>query len=433
MNNRTWMSRSLAGTAVMMLGFTLAGCGGGGGDASTRPENELHLAVYGDASNKVEQAMVDKFNETSDVKVVLDTIPGADYQTKLQTIIDTDSAPDIFFNWGGGSIANFVKADLLMPLDDLIEEDPQLKDAFLPSVFETAVIDDKSYGIPMRGTQPVMLFNNSEVLEQAGIDAPPATWDELLEDVEKLKAAGVTPIALGAADQWPTQMWFQYVFDRVAGEDLFQAALDGDTSVWDSEESREALGKLRELVDAGAFGTNFDSVKFTDGGSPTLLSSGRAGFELMGSWAYATHLDANPEFAENALGYSEFPAIEGGEGDPDNLAGNTNNFYSVHKDTRYPEEAGEFLKLMYSDEFVQEQIAIGNLPTTTNTEQFLDQASNPEYAKYQFDLVKEAPHFQLSWDQAYPPEATVTIHTAVSQFFSGQIDEDGFIKAMQSL
>ncbi|MEC5198816.1 xylobiose transport system substrate-binding protein [Arthrobacter sp. PL16] len=433
MNNRTWMSRSLAGTAVMMLGFTLAGCGGGGGDASGRPENELHLAVYGDASNKVEQAMVDTFNETSDVKIVLDTIPGADYQTKLQTIIDTDSAPDIFFNWGGGSIANFVEADLLMPLDDLIEEDPQLKEAFLPSVFETAVVDDKSYGIPMRGTQPVMLFNNSEVLQQAGIDAPPATWDELLEDVEKLKAAGVTPIALGGADQWPTQMWFQYVFDRVAGEGLFQAALDGDTEVWDSEESREALGKLRELIDAGAFGTNFDSVKFTDGGSPTLLSSGRAGFELMGSWAYATHLDANPEFAENVLGYSEFPAIEGGEGDPDNLAGNTNNFYSIHKDTRYPEEAAEFLKLMYSDEFVQEQIAIGNLPTTTNTEEFLGEASNPEYAKYQFDLVKEAPHFQLSWDQAYPPEATVTIHTAVAQFFSGQIDEDGFIKAMQSL
>ncbi len=357
--------------------------------------------------------MVDTFNETSDVKIVLDTIPGADYQSKLQTIIGTNSAPDILFNWGGGSIANFVEADLLLPLDDFIEEEPQLRDAFLPAVFDTAVIDGQAYGVPMRGTQPVMLFNNSEVLEQVGIDAPPATWDELLDDVETLKAAGITPIALGGADQWPTQMWFQYVFDRVAGEDLFQSALEGNTDVWDSEESRTALGMQRDLVDAGAFGTNFASVKFTDGGSPALLASGRAGFELMG--------------------YSEFPAIEGGEGDPDNLAGNTNNFYSIHKDTRYPEEAAEFLKLMYSDEFVKEQVAIGNLPTTTNTEKFLGEAADPEYAKYQFDLVQNAPHFQLSWDQAYPPEATVTIHTAVSQFFSGQIDEDGFIKAMQGL
>ena len=113
--------------------------------------------------------------------------------------------------------------------------------------------------------------------------------------------------------------------------------------------------------------------------------------------------------------------------------GNTNNYYSVLKDTRYPDTVRDFLKLMYSDEFVQEQLAIGNLPTTTNTEQFLDQAANTEYAKFQYGLVEDAPNFQLSWDQAYPPAATPTIHSAVSDFFAGSIDEDGFISAMQSL
>lgn len=432
MNKHGWVARSLAGGAALALGLTMAGCSGGNGAAS-RPENEIHIAMYGDAGNTVEQKLIDTFNATSEVKVVLDKIPGAEYQSKLQTIIDTPTAPDIFFNWGGGSIKNFVDADLLLPLDDFIKEDPQLKDAFLPSVFETAVIDDKAYGIPMRGTQPVMLFNNSKVLADAGIANPPETWEELLEDVKILKDKGITPIALGGADRWPTLMWVEYVYDRVAGEGLFQKALEGDTSVWESEESRKALAMLRELVDAGAFGTNFDSVKFTDGGSPALLASGKAGFELMGSWEYSTQQSSDPAFAADVLGYSEFPKIEGGLGDEDNLVGNTNNFYSVHKNTRYPEAVRDFLKLMYSDQFVQEQVGIGNLPTTTNTEKFLDKAADPEYAKYQFNLVKEAPSFQLSWDQAYPPEATVTIHTAVAQFFSGQIDEDGFIKAMQSL
>lgn len=432
MNHHGWVARSAAGSAALALGLAMAGCSGDSG-ASSRPENELHIAMYGDAGNTVEQKIVDTFNATSEVKVVLDTIPGAEYQSKLQTIIDTPTAPDIFFNWGGGSIKNFVEADLLMPLDDFIEEDPQLKEAFLPSVFETAVIDGKSYGIPMRGTQPVMLFNNSKVLADAGIANPPETWEELLADVKILKDKGITPIALGGGDRWPTLMWVEYVYDRVAGEGLFQKALDGDTSAWESEESRKALGMLRELIDAGAFGTNFDSMKFTDGGSPALLASGKAGFELMGSWAYSTHQSNDPAFAADVLNYSEFPEIEGGLGDADNLVGNTNNFYSVHKNTRYPEAAREFLKLMYSDQFVQEQVAIGNLPTTTNTEQFLDKAADPEYAKYQFNLVKDAPSFQLSWDQAYPPEASVTILTAVAEFFSGQIDEDGFIKAMQSI
>ena len=432
-NTTNWFRPAAAATSAVVLGLSLAACSSGGSEASNRPENEVHVLVYGDAGNTVEQAMVDQFNETSDVKVVLDTIPGAEYQSKLQTIIDTDSAPDIFFNWGGGSITDYVEADLLMPLDDFIAEDPQLKDAFLPSVFDAAVVDGKAYGIPMRGTQPVMLFSNEEVLASAGIDEAPETWDDLLADVEKLKAAGVTPIALGGADEWPTLMWVEYVYDRVAGPELFEAALGGDPSVWESDESREALGMLKDLVDTGAFGNNYQSVKFTDGGSASLLSSGQAGFELMGSWAYSTHRDAAPEFAANSLGYNEFPTVDGGKGDPANLVGNTNNFYSVLAETRYPDTVRDFLKLMYSDEFVQQQVGIGNLPTTTNTGDFLDEATNPDYAKYQLSLVENAPSFQLSWDQAYPPSATPAIHGAMADFFSGRIDEDGFIAAMQGL
>jgi xylobiose transport system substrate-binding protein len=432
MNNRgLWFKRAAAGGVAIALAATMAGCSGGA-SADSRPENEIHVAVYGDATNKVEEQIVASFNETSDVKVVLDKIPGADYQQKLQTVISTSSAPDIFFNWGGGSIQEFVDADLLLPLDDFIAEDPGLEDNFLSSVFNTAVVDDEPYGIPMRGTQPVMLFHNKTVLANAGLEVP-TTWDELLNAVEVLSAQGITPIALGGADQWPTQMWYQYVYDRVAGPELFASALAGETEVWESDESREALGMLQELIDAGAFGTNFDSVKFTDGGSPALLRSGKAAFELMGSWAYSTQQDADPEFAANELGYSAFPAIEGGKGDPANIAGNTNNFYSVIKDTRYPDTVRDFLKMMYSDEFVQAQLAIGNLPTTTNTEQFLDTAANPDYSRFQFELVQDAPSFQLSWDQAYPPSAGTPLKVAVQQFFNGQLDADGFISAMQAL
>jgi xylobiose transport system substrate-binding protein len=47
--------------------------------------------------------------------------------------------------------------------------------------------------------------------------------------------------------------------------------------------------------------------------------------------------------------------------------------------------------------------------------------------------VAAAPSFQLSWDQAYPPAASTPMHQAVQQFFNGQLDADGFIKAMQAL
>jgi xylobiose transport system substrate-binding protein len=284
----------------------------------------------------------------------------------------------------------------------------------------------------MRGTQPALLFNNKKVLASAGLSVP-RTWDDLINDVKVLKAKGLTPIALGGGDQWPSLMWFEYVFDRVAGPGLFQKALAGDKSAWAGPDSQKALGMLKQLIDAGAFGNHFDSVKFTDGGSPALLAKGKAAFELMGSWEYSTQQSNNPDFAKNDLGYSAFPTVSGGKGDPKDVVGNTNNFYSVVKKTRHPDAVAAFLKLMYSDEFVKAQLGIGNLPTTTNTANFLSTSASPDYSQFQFDLVKAAPSFQLSWDQAYPPAAATPLHTAVQKFFDGKSDANGFIQAMQSL
>ncbi|WP_083975521.1 extracellular solute-binding protein [Kitasatospora mediocidica] len=419
---------ALACAAALSL-VTACGSSGGSGSGGS---GVIHVLAYGDAGNTVEKSIVDTFNKTSKVKAVLDTIPGADYQSKLQTVINTPQAPDVFFNWGGGSIAPFVKAGLLMPLDDMIAKDPALKADFLPSVFNTAVIDGRSYGVPMRGTQPVLLFDNKKVLADAGL-TPPTTWDQLLDEVRTLKAKRITAIALGGGDQWPELMWFEYLFDRVAGPGVLQKAVGGDKSAWSSPESTKALGLLKQLIDAGAFGTTYDSVKFTDGGSPALLAKGKAAFELMGSWEYATQQSANPDFAKNQLGYSAFPSVADGQGDPNDLVGNTNNFYSVRSTTKYPDAVAQFLKLMYSDEFVKAQLAIGNLPTTTNTPKFLASSASPAYSQYQYDLVERAPSFQLSWDQAYPPAAMTPMHQAVQRFFDGQLDAGGFVAAMQAL
>ncbi|MET9179090.1 extracellular solute-binding protein [Kitasatospora aureofaciens] len=425
-------SKAAAITAVTALVLGTSAACGSGDSSSGAGDGTIHVLVYGDAANKVEKQLVDTFNKTSKVKAVLDTIPGADYQQKLQTVINTPRAPDVFFNWGGGSIQPFVKAGLLLPLDDFIAKDPGLKDNFLPSVFNSAVVDGKPYGVPMRGTQPVLLFHNKQVLADAGL-TPPKTWDDLVAATRTLKARGVTPIALGGGDQWPTLMWSEYLYDRIAGPGLFQRALGGDREAWAGEDSRRVLTTLKQLVDAGAFGSNYDSVKFTDGGSPALVAKGKAAFELMGSWYYSTQQDANPDFAKSGLGYTGFPALNGGKGDPADVVGNTNNFYSVLKRTKHPEAAAAFLKLMYPDEFVKAQLAIGNLPTTTSTVNFLDLSASPGYSKDQYELVKAAPSFQLSWDQAYPPSAMTPMYTAVQQFFDGRLDIDGFIKAMQAL
>jgi xylobiose transport system substrate-binding protein len=422
--------RVLAAATAMVMGLSLAACGNS--DSSGDNANTFHVLVYGDAANKVEKDIIAEFNKTSKVKAVLDTIPGADYQSKLQTIMNTKQAPDVFFNWGGGSIKPFVDAGLLEPLDDMMATQPKLKSMFLPSVLNAGKVDDKFYGIPMRGTQPVLLFDNKDVLKKAGIQQP-KTWDELLADIPKLKAAGVTPIADGGGDQWPTLMWFEYLYDRIAGPDLLKKALSGDKDVWASPDSKKALSMIKQLVDSGAFGKNYDSVKYTDGGSVSLVAKGKAAFELMGSWYFSQQQTDHPDFAKSGLEYTTFPTVSGGKGDPADIVGNTNNYYSVAKKAPHKEAIAKFLELMYSDRFVNDQLNIGNLPTTTNTKDQLKTSDNAKYLQYQYDMVDKAPSFQLSWDQAYTQDNATPMHQAIQQFFNGSIDENGFIKAMQAL
>ncbi len=413
----------------------LAGCAGSTGPSSSRPENEVHLLVFNDAAAEAETALAEKFNETSDVKIVVDKSPETEsvaYINGVRQSLGTPDAPDIFMSWGAAQIQDFVDSGALLSYNDWIDQTPALRDSFSPAVFDQEVIDGQAYGIPVRGTQPVFLFNNASVLSANGLK-PAATWDELLSQVSTLKAAGVTPIGLAGASQWPTLMWFQYVYAQTIGNDQVAKALAGDTSVWDSAGSREALTKLRALIDAGAFGTTFDSVDYDN--SPALLRSGKSAYELMGTWNYAVQAGADATFADTELGYSSFPAF--GSLPAGQLSGNVSNYYNVVADTRYPDTVKAFLQELYSPEFIQSQLALGNLPTTTDVGDYLADAPGTESAKkfleFTNDAVQAAPSFQLSWDQAVPTASKQGMLDAMSGFFSGTLDADGFVKALQGL
>jgi xylobiose transport system substrate-binding protein len=440
--SRNWLRRgpvpaTLAMTAVVAFAAVVAGSSGAARTAaSSRPANKIVVLVYGDAQNTAEQYAVDTYNKTAEgkqVKAVLQTIPGANYQTKLQTVMGSSNAPDVFFNWGGGSIVQFQKAGLLLPLNGFMNANPKLKTSFLPSIMSAAKIGGSYYGIPMRGTQPVLLFYNKSVLA-ANHMSPPKTWAGLLAAVAALKKAGVqVPIALGGADQWPTLMWFEYLYDRVAGPGFITAALDGNSSLWKTPASHKALSYIAQLVNAGAFGPSksWDSIYFTKNQTAQMMIGGQAAFELMGSWDYSTVQSQSKSFAAKNFGYTAFPSIPGGRGNLNDLAGNTENYYSVLKNTRYPQAVAAFLKVMYSPAFVKKELALGNLTTTTSTPNLISGTTAP-YLKYQFSLIKKAPAFQLSWDQAWPQTNTNTIHTAVADYFDN-LDAGAFESAMAKL
>ena len=431
------------GISLCLAGFTASACSikTKGIDNDTqqgRPEGKIHVLSFSDAAASAERAAAERFNKTSPIKVVVDSghAVGVEYNAAVIESIKAGRSPDIFMSWGAAGIRSLARSGQLLPLDGFIRENPQLRDAFIPSVFREQVLDGDTYGIPMRGVSPVVLFHNKTVLRRLGLK-PATTLSELHRQVSVLTSAGITPIGIGGADKWPQLMWFEYMFTRIMGSEVVAKGLNGSSQVWESNQSRAALQTIRKLVDSGAFGAAYDSVKYGDTGSAALLRDGKTAYELQGTWHYATTVSADASFA-NQIGWTPFPALGGGIGKPGEIAGNLSNFYNVSASTRYPETVRDYLEELYSDEFLIDQIELGNLPPTINAGELVRSTAtltprNKEYLTFVVELVADAPTFQLSWDQTIPAERQASFQNSMAEYFNGSIDAQSWIRSMQQL
>ncbi|MFF4525488.1 ABC transporter substrate-binding protein [Streptomyces bluensis] len=434
--SRTFSRRWVLGagaTTVLTTGLSACGSGNGsGGDSGT-----ITAFVYGDDAVKVQAASVARFNKSAAAKkaggrVKLEKVPGSDYSPKLRTAMGSPSAPDVFFNWGGGSIKAYEEAGKLVDLTEIISGDPVLRDGFLPAVLAAGDLKGRHYGIPMRGMQPVILFYNKSVFAEHKLQ-PPTTWDQLLDINAKLKKAKITPFALGGSDIWPELMWLEYLVDRIGGPEVFKRIQDGDAEGWGDPAVLRAAEMVKELVDDGAFGSSFTSVSYVNGGAPAVFAKGKAAMHLMGSWEYSTQLGKFPDFAKSNLGWAAFPKVEDGTGDVRNVVGNPTNYWSVNARTRNKDLAVAFLKDCASQAYAKDLIDNGDVPTTSNAAELLSSAPNPEYARFQYDMVEQAPAFTLSWDQALGDALGTKMHTEIGKLFAGKSSPSQFVAACKGL
>ncbi|WP_051865228.1 ABC transporter substrate-binding protein [Streptomyces griseus] len=421
--SRRWF---LTATAATTLSVTVAGCGTSGSSTAS-PTGDADFWTLQDPTNPVQQAAVDTFNSTGHGKVSMTVIATDGYKDKLRTAMGSSKMPGLFFNWGGGSLNDYVKAGKLVTLDQPLEMH------FLASALAAGKVDGKLVGIPCRGTQPVFLFYNKKVFADAGVK-PPKTYAELTDLVKVFKKQGVTPFALAgsASSSWTELMWIEYLVDRLAGPELFQKIAGGDWSQWKDPAVLKTAQMIKGLVDSGAFGKNFGSVNYGPGGTSTLLNKGKAAMVLMGSWEYATQQSEAPDFAKNGLGYVPFPSVAGGKGDPSNVVGNPTNYISVTT-TAPKDTAAAFLRTTFSDSYVQGLVEKGEVPVTSNASQFLDKAPDPAYAKFQYDLVDGATTFTQSWDQALGLTLGTPLLTEIQKLFNGQSSPEQFVSAVLAI
>jgi multiple sugar transport system substrate-binding protein len=109
------------------------------------------------------------------------------FNQSLETLLTRSlggDAPDVSMahvTW----VAPLAEAGVLAPLDDLLPN----QDDYLVGMLDSQTIDGSLVAVPW-ASSPVLMYTNMELLEQAGYNAPPQTWDEMIEMAYAVKDLG---------------------------------------------------------------------------------------------------------------------------------------------------------------------------------------------------------------------------------------------------
>lgn len=338
--------------------------------------------------------MVTVFNE-GQTEYTLRAVPLDHEAFKLSMVADLKSQnpPEVYSYWAGARV-NAVYLDL-EPIDQLWEEN-NLDQAFSPSIIESAVTyNGQKYLVPI--TQHfVVMFYNKKVFDTLKI-TPPHTWDEFVLVGEKVKAAGLTPIALGSKNKWPEQFWFDYLLLRTAGMDYRNRLMNGRARYTDPEVER-VFALLAPLVEKGYFTEHPENYDFSE--APMVsFANGESAMMLMGSWNLGILGNAPYDLiAEKDYDYFEFPIVDK---DMPPIALGPIDGLVVPKNSRYKEGGKAVLTFMASVE-AQMVMSIGSGALSPNTQ--IDAGFYTPIQVRMAQDVSESSGWAFNYDLATPPE-----------------------------
>ncbi|MEU6248083.1 extracellular solute-binding protein [Glycomyces sp. NPDC047010] len=415
MRNPLLRPRALvAAGAAAALALTAAACGDSG--ESDADITWWHIQNQ-DPLMSTWQEFADDFGSENDVTFDVQPIENQAFKDRMGTASQSGDVPDVFHTWGGGVLAEQVEAGLVQDLTGKLDCIDQIN----PIALEPYTIDGKLYGMPF-DAGVVGFWYNMDLFADAGIDAPPATWDEFLTDVQLLKDAGIAPIALAGADQWPGHYYWTYLVMRTVGLDGLEAAAEaGDFS---GDGFVQAGQMVADLAAMEPFQPGFESATYGEAdGQSAVMGEGLAAMELMGQWAPQAQRDNSGTDGPANLGFFPFPTVEGGTGTTTEWLGGGNG-YAVAADA--PDEAVDFLCYLMEPENYARAITEGNLTPVAVDTAAVAPDLNADSQKV-VDALATATGTQLYLDQAYPPAIGGVINEATEGLILGQLTPEDFV------
>lgn len=285
------------------------------------------------------------------ITVKTNHFPYADYRTKVAAAIPAGEGPDVvqlFYGW----LNDYVDAKLIQPLPADAVPPEEIDKNFFPMV--QAMKRDGEYMALPTAVRSLALFYNTRLFDDAGIDSPPATLDELVEAAKKLTkkdgAGNLTQVGITTGMTAQDHHWWREVLVRQFGGTPYS---DDDKTVSYNNEAGQSA--LQWYVDLSAKHGVTESG-FMDQ-PQAAFKAGRAGMHIDGSF----RIGALNKTRGLKWAVTELPA--GPDGSKSNYSSYWVNAITTKAEGEKYDAAIKFMKYITSDEAMQIWLdTVGELP-----------------------------------------------------------------------
>jgi raffinose/stachyose/melibiose transport system substrate-binding protein len=382
----------------------------------------LHLEVNPQILKIWNDAAAEFHAQHADAEVKLQFLENEAFKAKLPTLLQSPDAPSMFYSWGGGVMRAQIETGALRP----VQMDDAWKARLNPAALSAFTHDGKVWGASHQMAL-MDIYYNKVLFKKAGVVAEQIrTWDDLLAAVRTLKAAGVTPIAVGGGDKWPIMHWWAYLVVRVGGRQALDDAKAGKNGGFNGAAFVEAGRLLKQLADLkpfqqGYLGATFPDMlgAFGDGRGAMILS-------FAGTYARQAHAAADGKgIAHDDLGLFAFPGVAGGKGQPTDSMGGI-NAWLVSRNA--PPQTDAFLNLLTSLKYQTATAASGiYLPSVPAANSAITDTLLQQPAA---ELAKSTYH-QNYFDQDLGPDVGRVLNDQTTALAAGSITPEGLAKQVE--
>ncbi len=258
---------------------------------SDKNKTVIRFSVWGgDIEFKIWKEVIKNFeSKYSNVKVKLEMLPGGNYKDKLQAMLASETAPDVFYTDHSSMFYGFVARDVLLPLDKYIKQDKDIdiKD-FFPQALEMFRVKGKLYAFP-KDLHTFALYYNKDVFDKSGIKYPDKSWNwnKFLEVSKKLtlkKNSGNHMLQYGFI--WDPRYWVMLVYQN-------------NGAIFNKDKSKCLIGdkKVIEAIDflnytiQNKISINPGTIKYRELNQMFML--GRVAMYISGVWVGAEFRNQN--------------------------------------------------------------------------------------------------------------------------------------------